>query len=198
MSAPAVRFDVDYYLRFYEDPTTRIYTQARHAKLVAGVVNLAEWFMTEVDSVLDVGAGVGWWGKWLAKHRPGVRYVSTELDPAVCAKYGHRQADVTQLPFEEKFDLVVCQGVLPYLEDGAVQPAFENLARVCNGLLFLEAITSEDLDGSVDLTLTDTRVRRRPEQDYRSALEPHFRQVGAGLFAVRSAALVFYRLEANP
>ncbi len=197
MSGP-VHFDAEYYFRFYEDPTTRIYPQAHHAKLVAGVVNLAEWFMQRVDTVLDVGAGVGWWGKWLARHRPDVRYVSTEFDAHICAKYGHRQADVRALDFKEQFDLVVCQGVLPYLDDEGLSAAAKSLAKVCGGLLYLEAITSEDLDGAVDVTLTDTRVQRRPERSYREALEPHFRQIGAGLFAARSAALVFYRLEANP
>ena len=67
-----LRFDEDYYRRFYKDPSTRVYDQKRHAKLVTGIVSLIEWFGMDVTDVLDVGAGLGWWGQWFKKHRKGV------------------------------------------------------------------------------------------------------------------------------
>ncbi len=39
---------------------------------------------------------------------------------------------------------------------------FENLAAMCGGLLYLEAITQDDLADSVDVTRTDLRVKLRP------------------------------------
>lgn len=194
MTSPA--FDADYYRRYYEDPTTRIYDRARHAHLIEGVVGLLGWFGWPLQSVLDVGAGVGWWRDWLAKHRKQVRYVGTELEAATCKRYRHLQADIRTWRSKERFDLVVCHGVLPYVEDAALEGAIENLAAMCEGFLYLEAITRGDVAGNVDLELTDTRVFRRTAATYRRLLGPHFRQVGAGLWVKRDAPVVFYELEA--
>jgi SAM-dependent methyltransferase len=190
------RFDRAYYQRFYVDPRTRVYDQRRHAKLVAGVVNLVEWFGVSLDDVLDVGAGLGWWGHWLRRHRPRARVVSTELEPDVCKAYGHQQADLVTLRLPRRFDLVVCQGVLPYLDDAQAARAIENLAAMCGGVLYLEAITKEDVARSVDVTRTDLTVHTRSGAWYRRQLKPHFREVGAGLYAARDAELPFYALEA--
>ncbi len=191
-----LRFDDAYYRRFYKDPGTRVYDQRRHAKLVTGVVSLIEWFGVELTDVLDVGAGLGWWGEWLRKNRKGVKVVSTELERDICAKYGHVQADVTTLRLEQTFDLVVCQGVLPYLDATGAEAGIENLAAMCHGFLYLEAITSDDMKDAIDAQRTDLRVNLRPAAWYRKRLAPHFREVGAGLYALRSANLPFFALEA--
>ncbi|MFZ5443933.1 MAG: class I SAM-dependent methyltransferase [Myxococcota bacterium] len=193
-----LRFDEAYYRRFYKDPSTRVYDQARHARLVTGVVSLAEWFGLELNDVLDVGAGLGWWGQWLRKHRKGVRVVSTELEREICEKYGHRQADLTTFRLPQKFDLVICQGVLPYLDARGAEAAIENLAAMSGGLLYLEAITKDDMKDAIDAQRTDLRVNLRPAAWYRKRLAPHFREVGAGLYAARAAHLPFFALEAPP
>lgn len=192
-----VRFDEAYYQRYYLDPRTRIYDRGRHALLVQGVVSLAEWFGLDVRSVLDVGAGVGWWGAWLKAHRPRVRVVSTEVEASVCRAYGHLRADISRWRLDERFDLVVCQGVLPYLTDAQATRAIGNLAAMCGGLLYLEAVTRADSRSAVDTSVTDLRVHLRTGAWYRAALAPHFREVGAGLFAARGAGLIFYELEAR-
>ncbi len=192
-----VRFDADYYRRYYLDPATRIYDRTRHARLVAGVVNLAEWLGVRLSSVLDVGAGVGWWREWLAQHRPGVEVVSTEIEEEVCRQYGHLQADIARWRHREQFDLVVCQGVLPYLPDAAAARAIANLAAMCRGVMYFEAVTKADSRRAVDLTVTDLRVYLRTGAWYRRALKPHFREVGAGLWASRQSSLVCYELEAQ-
>ncbi|MGV3625782.1 MAG: class I SAM-dependent methyltransferase [Archangium sp.] len=191
-----LRFDDAYYRRFYKDPSTRVYDQARHAKLVTGVVSLIEWFGVEITDVLDVGAGLGWWGAWLKKHRKGVKIVSTELERDICEKYGHVQADVTTLRLEKKFDLVVCQGVLPYLDATGAEAGIENLASMCGGFLYLEAITADDMKDAIDAQRTDLRVNLRPAAWYRKKLAPYFREVGGGIYAARDAHLPFFALEA--
>lgn len=191
-----LRFDDAYYRRFYKDPSTRVYDQARHAKLVTGVVSLIEWFGVELFDVLDVGAGLGWWGAWLKKHRKHVNVVSTELERDICEKYGHLQADVTTLRLDKKFELVVCQGVLPYVDAVGAEAGIENLAAMCGGFLYLEAITSDDMKDAIDAERTDLRVNLRPAAWYRKKLAPHFREVGVGLYAARSAHLPFFALEA--
>lgn len=194
----ALQFDQAYYERFYVDPSTRVYDQRRHAKLVAGVVHLAEWFGVELRNVLDVGAGLGWWGQWLRTHRKSARVVSTELEAEVCKRYGHVQADLRTFRLNETFDLVICQGVLPYLDERGAEAAIDNLAAMSDGLLYLEAITKDDLDDAIDPQRTDLRVQLRPAKWYRERLGRHFREVGAGLYAKRDATLPFFALEAPP
>lgn len=192
-----IAFDRQYYQRFYLDPETRVYDQARHASLVTGVVSLIEWFGVELSTVLDVGAGLGWWGQWLKVHRPHARVTSTELEADICRTFGHQQADITTWRLKQQFDLVICQGVLPYLSAEGVEQAIGNLAAMSSGLLYLEAITKEDFKSSIDAERTDLRVSLRPAAFYRKHLKPHFREVGGGLWAARSAELPFFALEAQ-
>jgi hypothetical protein len=192
-----LQFDEAYYHRFYVDPASRVYTRKRHALLVAGVVSMVEWFGVEIRSVLDVGAGLGWWSAWLRRHRPSIKVVSTELEPDICKKYGHLRADITTWRSPRQFELVVCQGVLPYLDDEGALRAIDNLAAMCTDCLYVEAITREDFRESIDAARTDLRVNLRPASFYRKALKPHFREIGAGLYASRSAELPFYALEAR-
>jgi trans-aconitate methyltransferase len=96
-----------------------------------------------------------------------------------------------------RFDLVVCQGVLQYLDDEGAARAVENLAAACRGLLYLEVVTRQDLDEVVDADLTDTDIHARTGAFYRKALAPHFVQVGAGLWGARSAGIRLYELEGD-
>lgn len=193
-----LRFDEAYYRRFYEDPRTRVYDQERHARLISGVVGFVEWFGFELSDVLDVGAGLGWWGQWLRAHRPNVTVVSTELEPQICERYGHVQADLRTFRLEQRFDLVICQGVLPYLDATGAELAIANLAAMCGGMLYLEAITRDDLKDAIDAERTDLRVELRAASWYRRRLAKHFREVGVGLYASRAANLPFFALEAPP
>ncbi len=195
MKKPSVAFDEQYYRRFYEDPQTQIYDRDRHARLIEGVLGMIEWFGWPIQRVLDVGAGVGWWKDWLAERRPEIEYLGTELEASICERYGHLQADIRSWKIAERFDLVVCHGVLPYVDDAGLPRAIANLAAMCDGFLYLEAITKRDLAGNVDTSLTDVRVHRRPGSTYRRLLAKHFRQVGAGLWVKRDASVVFYDLE---
>ncbi len=195
---PEHRFDAAYYRRYYLDPETQVYDQERHTRLVAAVVNAVEWLNGPIQGVLDVGAGVGWWGDWLKANRPGVNLVSTELDPEVCARYGHLQADLTTLKLPLTFDLVICQGVLPYLDDAQVRLGLSNLASMCGAFLYLEAVTKEDAKETLDPTRTDMTMTLRPEAFYRKELAKHFVQVGFGLWAKKDADVMLYALEKAP
>lgn len=189
------KFDLSYYERFYVDPGTRIYGAEHHARLVTAVTALIDWFGGDLDDVLDVGAGVGRWRNWFQKHRADVEVVSTELDPEVCAKYGHLQKDITKWRGRRKFDLVVCQGVVPYLADADAEKAIENLAAMSRGFLYFEAITKRDLVEVCDVSKTDTRVHQRTGDWYRKRLFKHWREVGAGLYYRKDGPLEFFELE---
>lgn len=195
-SAQSPTFDEAYYRRFYLDPATRIYGPKHHANLVSAVTSLIDWFGGDLDDVLDVGAGVGRWREWFKHNRPDVEVVSTELDPEVCKRFGHEQRDISSWRGRRKFDLVVCQGVLPYLSDDAAARALENLAAMSRGFFYFEAITKRDLVEVCDTSRTDVRVHARTGAWYRTRLHKHFREVGAGLFYLRKGPLEFFELEA--
>jgi hypothetical protein len=194
MSAPD-RFDEAYYRRHYQG-RGRVHSAREIARLASGVSGLAAWLGVEVEAVLEVGAGPGLWRDWFRRHRPAVRYRSTDVSPYACARYGHERRDISRWRSRERHDLIVCQGVLQYLDGAAAARAIDNLGAMCRGLLYLEAITARDLGEAVDRAVTDTAVHARSGAWYRRRLERWFVPVGAGLWAARRAGLVLYELEA--
>ena len=76
-----------------------------------------------------------------ARTCPAVRYRSVDVSEYACETYGHELRDISRWKAREKFDLLVCQGVLPYLDDEACGRAITNMAAMCRGFLYLEAIT---------------------------------------------------------
>ena len=190
-------FDSDYYDRFYGSAQTRVHSAAEVVKLCTAVVSFIEWWQHPLETVLDVGAGVGLWRDWFAKKRPGVAYRSTEYSAHACREYGHEQRDITKWRAKEQFDLVVCQGVLPYIDDAGAAKAIENLAAMTSGFLYLEAITKRDLREVCDGTRTDVKVHERTGAWYRSRLSKHFIEVGCGIWCKKDANVLFYELEAR-
>lgn len=191
-------FDAAYFERFYESRRTRVHGKREIARLARGVCGIVAWLGGDIRSVLDVGAGAGLWRDWFRRHRPEVRYVSTDVSPYACKRYGHEQRDVSRWRAAERFDLVVCQGVLPYLPAADAARAIDNLGAMCRGFLYLEAITTRDLRAVCDLDVTDVAVHPRTGAWYRERLGRHFVQVGCGLFHARSGGLRFYELEIAP
>jgi predicted TPR repeat methyltransferase len=189
------RFDEQYYVRFYESKKTRVSGPEEVAHLCAGVVGMVRWFGGDITSVLDVGAGAGLWRDWFKEHLPRVRYRSTEVSDYACRRYGHEKRDIAAWRASQAFDLVVCQGVLPYLSDIEARRAIDNLGAMAKGFLYLEAITLRDLDTVCDRKLTDVAVHARPATFYRTRLAKHFVQLGCGLFYVKDGPLRFYELE---
>jgi hypothetical protein len=71
-----------------------------------------------------------------------------------------------------------------------------NLARLCRGALYLEAVTREDWEQDmVDQTLTDTRQFRHRAQMYRRTLSEGFTEVGGGLWLSQRAEVPLFALE---
>jgi hypothetical protein len=188
-------FDAAYFKRFYEKSSTRVHGKKEIARLARGITGLIAWLGGDLRSVLDVGAGVGLWRDWFARHRPDVRYRSTDVSEYACKKYGHEQADISTWVVRDKFDLIVCQGVLPYLDDAACARAIDNLGAMSRGFLYLEAITKRDLGEVCDLEATDVAVFARTGQWYREHLQRHFVNVGCGLYYTRKGGIRFYELE---
>ena len=77
-------------------------------------------------------------------------------------------------------------GRVPYLDSNDLHKALHNLAALCRGALYLEAVTAEDWAADVvDEKLTDARQFKHPAQAYRDGLAPHFIEMGGGLWLLR-------------
>jgi hypothetical protein len=187
------RFDAAYFRRYYRG-AGRVHDARELAPLVHGVCGLATWFGVELRTALDVGAGTGLWGRLLRRRLPGLRYRSIDVSAHACARWGHERRDISRWRARERFDLVICHGVLQYLADADAARAIGNLGAMCRGLLYLEAITQGDL-AVLDLERTDTAVHLRTAAWYRARLARHFTQVGAGLWAARRGPVRLYQLE---
>lgn len=150
----AAQFD-----RFYRDARTRILTPAERRRRVAAVVAAAErWLERPLRSALDVGCGLGLWGREMRRLRPGMHYTGYEPSPAVprVLRRGFEIrrgsfAEVATLPEGVTFDLVLCIDVLHYLRKREVELALEALVPRAHGPLVLEVMTAaEEVEGDVD------------------------------------------------
>lgn len=190
---PRNMFDEAYYKRFYNDDP--VHTQHKVSQLALGLDALFSWWDFPVQSVLDVGAGPGYWRDWYKKNKPQVKVVSTDISEYACKKYGHERRDIATWRPPATFDFVICHGVLHYLSGTRATAAIQNLAHACRGLMYMETPTTNDLLHTVDRDVTDLQVYSRSATWYRSRLRPHFQQVGAGLWMSHKCKLPFYELE---
>ena len=193
MVVPEQRFDAAYYRRFYGPKS--VHDRRRIGLLAEGVLALAAWWKMPVRSVLDVGAGKGYWRDWLVDERPSVRYHGIDVSEFACRRYGHEQADLATWQPSRTYDLVVCQSMLQYLDDRAAAAAIDSLGAACRGLLWLEVPTLADRIGVIDHEATDLDVHWRTGAWYRKRLTRHFRQIGGGLWRSSQSPAVFFELE---
>jgi SAM-dependent methyltransferase len=194
--ADHARFDSAYYARFYENPKTRVSDAAQVEKLAGFVCGYLGYLGISVRHILDLGCGLGLWRKPLSEHFPGARYLGVEYSAYLCERYGFTQGSAVDFRAKQPFDLVVCQGVLPYLSAKDARRAIENIAGQCRGALYLEAVTRDDYEaGIVDRARTDAGMQLRARAFYLRALAPHFVNVGGGVFVARSANVPLYALE---
>jgi SAM-dependent methyltransferase len=196
MPAPSASFDRAYYERFYVDPKTRVSDRAQLDKLGDFVCAYLRYLELPLKRVLDLGCGIGHWRSVLERQFPSARYQGVEYSEYLCERYGWERGSAVDYRSRYAFDLVICQGVLPYLDPRPAKQALENLATLCKGALYLEAVTREDWeDGVVDKRRTDKKMQFRPAAFYRRALSPHFVNVGGGLWLSRRARVPTYALE---
>jgi SAM-dependent methyltransferase len=189
-------FDEQYYRRFYGGRGA-VHSRTAVGHLAGAVLGMAKWWGVPIRSVLDVGAGPGYWRDWFAANQPKIKYVSTDVSQYACEKYAHVQRDISAWAPAKPSDLVVCQGVLQYLDDKAAATAILNLRTATSRLLYLEIPTSEDRAATLDLERSDLDAYWRPAQWYRSRLRRHFSQAGAGLW-IRPGQVRLYELEGPP
>lgn len=195
-SASETWFDEVYYQRYYFDKKTRVVDPSHLERLGTFVCSYLKYLRVPVRRVLDVGCGIGLWRDVVARHYPEAQYHGVEYSEYLCARYGWERGSVVDYCSTEPFDLVICQGVLPYLSAADLKRALHNLATLSRGALYLEAVTREDYERDiVDDTLTDPRLFRHRAQLYRRGLHEGFTEVGGGVWLSRQTTTPLFELE---
>jgi Methyltransferase domain len=189
----AERFDAAYYARFYG--RRPVHNRRRIALLGEGLLSFAAWWRIPIRSVLDVGAGKGYWRDWLAEAHPAVKYHGIDASDHACRRYDHELADIASWQPPRAYDLVVCQSVFQYLDDADATKAIGTLAVAARQLLLFETPTIADRDGVIDPAGTDLDVHWRTGNWYRKRLSADFMEIGAGVWLARQSTAVFFELE---
>jgi SAM-dependent methyltransferase len=194
-SSDGTLFDRAYYERFYVDPRTAVTSRAEMRARGELIAAYARHIGLPVSRVLDAGCGLGLLREPLLRRLPRAQYLGLEASPFLCERHGWEQGSVATWQAAKPFDLVVCYDVLQYLNDRTAARALANLARLCRGVLYLTALTTEDWRRNCDRRRTDRNVHLRPGDWYRQRLERRFREIGAGFWLRRGAPLVVWELE---
>jgi hypothetical protein len=189
-------FDRAYYERHYRNARTRVASPASLARLGGFVTAYLRYLEQPVHTALDLGCGIGLWRSVVRRAFPRARYTGVEVSEYLCRRHGWTPGSVVDYLADAPADLVICHGVLQYLDAGDARRAVRNLARNCGGALFLEALTSEDWERNCDRSRTDGDVFLRPVAWYRRELaRRRFTPVGGGLFLSPRSPAVLYELE---
>lgn len=188
-------FDADYYRRYYEEPRTRVTDAASVRRLATFVTAYLGYLQVSVRSVLDLGCGVGHWRTALADLLPKAKYRGVEYSEYQCERMGWEQGSAVDYAPGRTFDLVICQGVLQYLDDDDAARAIANFGRLSAQALYVEALTRRDWQENVDRSTTDGDVHLRTGTWYRRRLARHFVHVGGGLHVRRDAGIPLFELE---
>ena len=188
-------FDAAYYERFYANKKTCVSDQKAVNTLGSFVVSYLKFLDVTVESVLDLGCGLGHWQKVARKHFPRAPYVGVEFSAFLCQEHGWKQGSVVDYDDGKQHDLVICQGVLQYLSAKDCRKAIKNLNRRCSAVLYLQALTDNDWKENADQSVTDGKVFLRSAKWYQKHLAPHFISLGGGLFLKRDLDVVLFDLE---
>lgn len=192
---PRFTFDAAYYERFYLDPRTRVAEPLDIEVQARFLCSYLDYLRIHVRWILDLGCGLGRLREPLLARFPRSRYTGVEVSAYLCAEYGWEQDSVVTYRSRRRYDLVVCQDVLQYLDDSQAEEAIRNLARHCRGALFFGALTREDWEENCDRARTDGHGYLREGAWYRRQLAPAFVCAGGGVFVARRAGVVMFELD---
>lgn len=189
-------FDRNFYERFYFNRSTAVVTDEAVRRLATFVLAYMDLLSVEVRSLLDAGCGVGLWRDAVRGMRRDIDYTGIDPSEFLCEKYGWRQSTIAAFKSRRKFDLVVCQDVLQYMDDDDAAASLDNLARLCRGALYFDVPTKEDIKGgALDEKRTDHAIYLRSVRWYRRQLARHFVAAGGGVFIPKRSQTVVLALE---
>ena len=192
-----MRFDRDYYRRYYFDPRTAVASRGEmraRARLIAALTAHAG---LPVRRILEAGAGTGLLRAALLKLLPRAHYVALESSAYLCRRYGWTRGGIESYRARAPFDLLICYDVLQYLEARDAERALANFARLTRGVLYFSALTAQDFRHNCDRARTDADVHLRSALWYRRRLRGRFREAGLGFWVRRGAPLTLWELESR-
>lgn len=193
-TAPS-RFDRGYYRRYYYDRRTAVNSREEARDLARFIAAYVRYIGLPVRRILDAGCGCGWLRAPLERSLTGARYTGLEYSDYLCERYGWIRGSIDSFRAARPFDLIVCNGVLQYLGDRAAARAVANLGRSSCGLLYFNALTTEDWRSVCDRRCTDGSVHLRSAEWYKRRLRKAFQEIGAGLWLRRGSAVRLWTLE---
>ena len=188
------RFDAAYYQRFYLNPTSRAATVHDARRQAAFICAYLKYLGVPVKRVLDLGCGLGRTLRAVNREFPAATCLGVEYSDYLCARYGWTPGSAMDFHSRVPFDLVICNDVLPSLNDQDCALALHNLAKLSRGAMFLGAITAEDW-GLADKKRTERNIFLRPASWYRRRLARHFEAVGGGLYLKKPRDIVIWELD---
>jgi len=195
-SVGAAAFDASYYERFYFDKKTNVVDPQHVERLGAFVCSYLKYLRVPVRRVLDVGCGIGLWREIVARHFPQASFHGVEISEYLCKRYGWERGSVVDYQAREPYDLVICQGVLAYLNPSDLKRALRNLGALSKGALYMEAVSLEDYESDiVDEDLTDPQLFRHRAEVYRRGLSRPFKEMGGGVWLSRRSDVPLFALE---
>jgi SAM-dependent methyltransferase len=148
----AAHYDQSYFDKWYRHPQHRVKSAVELRRQVEFVVRMAEWVLGRpIRSVLDVGCGEGNWRAPLRRLRPAVHYDGVDPSTYAVARYGRRRqlhlggiTSLQDLPLRASYDLVVCCGMLNYLDEDTLRRGLRQVSQRTGGVAYLELFTSAD------------------------------------------------------
>lgn len=193
--ATAARFNRDYYRRYYLDPRTAVNSRRDMLRLARFIAAYLAYLELPVGRILDAGCGCGWLRSPFRRLMPSASYTGLEVSEYLCQRHGWTRGSLDRYASRKPFQLIVCNGVLQYLEDKAAARALANLARLSDGVLYFNALTLEDWRSNADRECTDGDVCLRPAHWYQARLRRSFVEIGAGLWLRRGLGVSLWQLE---
>jgi len=191
-------FDRAFFQRYYHSPRTAVASFDDVMKRARFVTSYLDHLQVDVRRVLDAGCGTGMWKRALARIDRDIEYAGIDTSEYLCARYGWTHSTIDRFRSRRKFDLVVCQDVLQYVDNAAVEKSLASIARLCRGALYFDVPTKDDIDdGLLDMRLTDRSIHIRSAAWYRKRLAKEFVDAGGGVFVRRGAKAVILALERN-
>ena len=192
---PRTTFDASYYERFYLDPRTRV-ADSRDVEIQARFLcAYLDHLGIGVRRILDMGCGLGRLREPVLARFPRARYTGVEVSEHLCTELGWTYGSAATFRSRHRFDLVICQDVLQYLDDAEAEQAIGNFAKYCRGALFFGALTREDWEENCDRARTDGNGYLREGSWYRRRLAPAFTCAGGGVFVSRGAGVAMFELD---
>ena len=181
------QYDRQYFDKWYRNPRYRVKSAIELARQAAFVLHAAEHVLArQVRTVLDVGCGEGNWRAPLVRMRPGLHYTGVDPSEYVVSRFGSRRNirlgtidSLDRLRLRQSYDLILCVGMLNYLEPKQLEKGLEHLHDRAGGLVYLELFTSADRG-----VFGDTRgTRLRAPAWYRARLrQAKFISIGMHCF----------------